>query len=160
MMRLLDSTQVGSGHKDSSITSISPHVRIMPFDSGHPQIFTIRCLLSVFSTFLVSLRAEKPIRGICPFVSCVPGTSPCHAYARHENPCFRHLRLPTHHVMERPKLPCSRHLRFPQPRTACRLAAQGLSALCRAMLHSVTNRTYNTNGIVRRPPRQRDQFGR
>lgn len=48
----------------------------------------------------------------------------------------------------------------PQLHTACRLTAQGLSTVCRAMLHSVTNRTYNTNGIVRRQHRQRDQFGR
>lgn len=47
----------------------------------------------------------------------------------------------------------------PQLHTACRLTAQGLSTVCRAMLHSVTNRTYNTNGIVRRQHRQRNQFG-
>ncbi len=107
-------------------------------------------------------RGRRGIRsecGIHPFVSCVPGTSPCHAYARHKDPCSRHLRLPPHHVMERAR---NGHVpdTTPQLHTACRLTAQGLSTVCRAMLHSVTNRTYNTNGIVRRQHRQRDQFGR
>lgn len=101
MLGLLDSTQVGSGHKDSSVTSIPRtciSCRLIP---NIPQISTIRCLLSVFPAFLVSLYAEKPIQGIYPFVSCVPCTSLRHTYVRHENPCFRHFRLPLHHVMER-----------------------------------------------------------
>ena len=96
---------------------------------------------------------DSPLRVLCP------GTPLCHAYARHKNPCSRHRWLPPYHVMERarngfPTPPT------PQLHTACRLTAQGLSTVCRAMLHNVTNQTYNTNGIVRRQHRQRDQFGR
>lgn len=155
MLRLLDSTQVGSGHKDSSVTSIPRtcvSCRLIP---DTPDIYDSVSHLRV-SYIPVSLYAEKPIHGIYPFVSCVPCTSLRHTYARHENPCFRHFRLPPHHVMER-----ARNCRVPDTsdtltHAACRLAAQGLRAPVRAMLHSVTNRTYNTNGLVRRSPRRHD----
>lgn len=104
--------------------------------------------------------AEKPIHGIRPFASCVPvlpRAMHTHGIRIHVPDTSGFLPITSWSAPETAMFPTPP---TPQLHTACRLTAQGLSTVCRAMLHNVTNRTYNTNGIVRRQHRQRDQFGR